>query len=116
MGYPRSGSSLLENLLSRSAQVTPTGESGSLFAALRLLSHDTAESPGSLLQCSAIADYRQPLLAAHQKILSLYDVDTTFFTDKSMNNYQDVGRWLQLYPGSRILWLQRDAEDTAVSC
>lgn len=113
---PRSGSSLLEKLLNENTHVSATGESATFFSALRQLSSSTAESPTTLLEPSAIEHHRKNLLQCHRNILDLYQTKTGFYTDKTLDNFLDVGRILQLYPQAKIIWLNRDPRDICISC
>ena len=113
---PRSGSSLLENILSKDASIKSSAESATLFSTLRRFSKISGETPITLLEPDALARHRDQLLRCHAEILQLYQIDTERFIDKSMENFLDVGRILMLYPNAKIIHLNRNPLDVCMSC
>lgn len=112
-GMARSGTSLLEQMLSTSPLVTSLGESG-LFHRLvcEMLSDPDVQwgsAPLPHAQCASLASlFRQRLLLEYPP--------KPYVTDKSLENIFLVGQILQVFPNARVILTRRDPRDTCVSC
>lgn len=110
VGMPRSGTSLVEQILASHPDVHPGGEMLTLSHTLRdfgwdLKNHGQAFDPSTL---AAIADsYR----AAIARIADQAPV----VTDKMPLNFRWVGPVLAAMPDARVLWTRRDARATCWS-
>ncbi len=115
LGMPRSGSSLVEQLLGAHPAVAARGERGELPALLGQLVDE--QVPGGVwtdlsLDAAALTGmarwYRERVCA---------DVgDAAVVVDKMPLNWPFVGLLPRLFPGCRVVWTVRDPLDTAVSC
>lgn len=117
VGMPRSGTSLVEQMLASHSQVAAGGE-------LELLAQLEARLPAQLgsqlsypeclqaAQADSLAALAQDYLAAIQPIAQ----GCRYVTDKLPGNYQRLGLIQCLFPHARIIHTVRDARDTCLSC
>jgi tetratricopeptide (TPR) repeat protein len=106
VGMPRSGTTLLAQLLGRHPQVCNRGELNWLpYIVDRLAQHDGLRQPGALHEASRLyfAHVRQD------------DPPRRWYVDKNPMNFLNVGYALSLFPNARILFCRRDPRDTALS-
>ncbi|MGE5626398.1 MAG: tetratricopeptide repeat-containing sulfotransferase family protein [Bacillota bacterium] len=116
IGMPRSGTSLLEQILASHPLVYGGGEMTYLHAELRRriglkLRDDFA--------AAVIALPDMELAAAASRFLSHLDElapDARHVTDKMPSNFMLLGLLHALFPNARIVHCQRDPMDTCVSC
>jgi sulfotransferase family protein len=119
VGMPRSGTSLVEQILASHPQVHGGGELDVMFkaatAAMQKLSRQGwAEFPQyfnrlSLGTADELADiYLQPLIALNPAAQRI--------TDKMPLNFLHVGLIALLFPQSRVIHCRRDPMDTCLSC
>lgn len=105
VGMPRTGTTLVAELLARHAQVCNRGELPWLpkIAQIPDLAGDPA--PGLLRQAAGIyqAQCRQD------------DSTARWFVDKQPLNFRYIGLMLALWPNARIVHCRRNARDTALS-
>jgi tetratricopeptide (TPR) repeat protein len=107
LGFPRSGTTLVEQILASHSQVTAKGE----LPALAEIANKTGY-PGALTQMDATAltrlgtDYLAEASAA----------PSAFFTDKMPSNFMLIGLIRLALPNARIIHCRRDAVDTCLSC
>ncbi len=102
VGLPRSGTTLVERILSAHSGVQGLGELASVDHWAR------KASPSDLQQASTLADYyveNLPELAA----------DAVAFVDKAPGNYAYLGAMAQAFPNALILNVVRDPRDIALS-
>jgi tetratricopeptide (TPR) repeat protein len=110
VGNPRSGSSLLEQILSCHPAVHAAGE--------RMALHRLAWSrPGGFPDGWAGADEAtlQTAADAYRAELAQLRGGRPIVTDKLPQNYLYIGLIAQLFPDAQILWCRRDPVDTALS-
>jgi len=116
VGFPRCGSTLVEQILSSHPDVSSAGETYALRYALRAYrgSHRLAEdfpdwiaglAPGAL---SEIAD-------DYLRRVARFNIDSAM-TDKALGNYRFVGMIHLLFPNAKVINVQRDPIDTCYSC
>ena len=114
VGMPRSGTSLVEQMLAAHPAVLAAGERLALFEAVRTLAGgDPGErwpavlddTPPSRLAALA-ADYLVPLAGEGKRVL----------TDKLPTNFLNLGLAALLFPRARVVWCRRDPLDTGLSC
>jgi tetratricopeptide (TPR) repeat protein len=105
VGVPRSGTTLLAELIARHPQVRNRGELGWLKLLVQRLSLTTADRLGPYEQAAAVyaAQLRQD------------DDDAHWLIDKQPLNLLHVDLIMALWPNARILHCQRHARDTALS-
>lgn len=115
VGMPRSGSTLLEQILASHPQVASVGESPSLNVIVqdtKARTHNGGDMVGLIKQ---IPD------EATRKIAARYLAETaqgaaTRVIDKSLHNFELLGFFAAILPRARIIHMRRDPMDTCVSC
>lgn len=113
VGMPRSGTSLLEQILAAHPEVSGGGEMKLMRQALGPL-EDLAEltaDPKAL--CARLKQAGQ---IYRRWVSDMLDADTPFITDKMPYNYRYLGLIPAMMPGAKILHIQRHPLDTCLSC
>jgi LPS sulfotransferase NodH len=110
IGMPRSGTSLVEQILSRHPGIHVCGELGAIGAlAGRWQDAAGVVRPADLTQ--------QQLSAAAEEYLRQAGAgDKGRFTDKMPANFMHLGLIQAMLPGSRVVHCRRDPLDTCLSC
>lgn len=106
VGQPRSGTTLMEMMLSVAPDIAGCGE-------LRLaadLSRPVLES-GSPFDAVAAAEFAQH----YRKLMPPLPDGATAFVDKMPHNYQQVGFLLSAFPDARVINMVRDPRDVGLS-
>lgn len=118
LGMPRSGTSLVEQILASHPQVYGAGELQDLTKVLESIrtSADKKQSemiPEGLLEldAGAFADLGKQYVARIRK----YSVDAKFITDKLPHNFLYIGFIRMILPNARIIHCTRDPMDTCLS-
>lgn len=117
VGLPRSGTSLLEQLLASSQQVVGCGELPDLPQLTKWI---TEFSGAELSWPEASRKISAPLLkdAAKRYLVTLEgfsSTDTLICTDKTPANFFHLGLFISLFPNGRVIWAKRDLRDVATS-
>ncbi|MBE9556053.1 MAG: sulfotransferase [Proteobacteria bacterium] len=111
VGMPRSGTSLVEQILASHPSVFGAGELNLINRAAIRLRHEAgyplAPAPKAILKdiSAAYLAYIKNLGAAADRI-----------TDKMPTNFRSLGLIAQLFPNARIIHVRRDPMDTCFSC
>jgi len=110
VGMPRSGTTLVEQILASHPQVQGAGE----LSSLRLAVESLGAFPQSLLNCSApdLARIGHDYL---ERIKPLVDGKDRL-VDKMPGNFVYAGLIPLILPGARIIHCRRDPVDTCLSC
>jgi tetratricopeptide (TPR) repeat protein len=120
VGMPRSGTTLVETMLSRHPDVLALGESGQIPALLTAVRHrrsaagrpadgsDTSDLPRDWLLARAEAMAKGWATAAAGRSFGVV-------TDKLPENSQSLGLIAQIFPGARVIHVRRHPLDTGVS-
>ncbi len=110
LGMPRSGSTLLEQILSSHRRVQGLGESDALAEAL------TDQYPFDLFAADP-PDHFRGLAEAYFKAMHARGWSSApRFVDKMLNNYMDIGLIHLMLPKAVILHSVRDPVDTCLAC
>jgi tetratricopeptide (TPR) repeat protein len=117
LGLPRSGTTLVEQILASHSQVYGAGElafAGECFESLPGICGINAAP----LECVPQLDERSVAEAARRYLDRLPRLGSgkTRITDKMPDNYLHVGFLHLLFPHARIIHCRRDLRDIAVSC
>lgn len=115
LGFPRSGTTLVEQILASHPDVHGAGELtyiGELAATLR--ARETVSFPACipLLDGNALRSAGEAYLAR----LRAWAPDAPRITDKMPDNYMFIGFIHLILPRARIIHLRRDPLDTCLSC
>jgi tetratricopeptide (TPR) repeat protein len=117
VGMPRSGTTLVEQILSSHPQVHGAGELGYLTSAEKLLRRRLGKDL-AYPECIALADGANCRRLAEEymkKIRDEHSADAKFVTDKMPDNFFRVGLIRILFPEAAIIHCRRNAMDTCNS-
>ncbi|HVX13304.1 MAG TPA: sulfotransferase [Pirellulales bacterium] len=118
VGMPRSGTSLVEQILASHPEVHAAGESEMMNhvwqAALDALSAGPSEYPACL--DGLTTEQADALGQLYSRSLIAPNPGASCVTDKLPLNFLHVGLIAVLLPGARIIDCQRDPRDTCLSC
>ncbi len=119
LGLPRSGTTLVEQILASHSQIHGAGELGDVTRLFQSLPKLTArpdlnafEAIGHLTIESARAAARQYL----QVLESLAPASACRVVDKMPDNFRMIGLIALLWPSARVIVCRRDLRDIAISC
>jgi tetratricopeptide (TPR) repeat protein len=116
VGQPRSGTTLIERVLTAHPEVQPAGELRHFIDALRHVSasHDLPRLSGALAERAAAADL--PALArTYLASTRRYAVNGRRFVDKQLSNYLYLPLILKTFPRARVLHVRRAPMDACFS-
>ncbi|HTW35986.1 MAG TPA: sulfotransferase [Rhizomicrobium sp.] len=115
LGFPRSGTTLLEEILACHPDVITTGEKDALSGIVReLLGGPQHLAHLQFLDAREIAQYRKrywDTLASHR-----IDVENRILVDKQPFNTIRLPLIAKLFPEARIIFCLRDPRDVVLSC
>ncbi len=114
VGLPRSGTTLVEQILSAHPQVFAAGEvkfAGESFAALGGNGLDAAEGLRRLDHTTA-----QGLAMRHLDRLRALNGSARRIVNKMPDNYMYLGLVASLFPRAKLIYCRRDLRDVAISC
>jgi tetratricopeptide (TPR) repeat protein len=115
VGMPRSGTTLLERLLSAHAGVRAAGELSDLSRITRYLM--TKAGPPAADWPDRIApEHARSAAAEYLRRLDEIDADAERVTDKMPFNVVHLGEFLGLFPAAGVLLIRRHPADICVSC
>jgi len=117
VGMPRSGSTLLEQILNSHPAIQGIGEHREMRDIMRKLPQQIA-SKRLVPECIAEISAPQSRVLARRYLDSLpkTDKDTARIVDKMLGNFLRLGMIALLFPNARIIHCQREALDTCLSC
>lgn len=120
VGMPRSGTTLVEQVLASHSQVTAAGElgdiagiAGSLGKIRRGIDYPRAlrELPAATLR-KALRDFA----GQYTRRLATFDPQARYVVDKAPGNYRFLGLIALLFPTAKIIHCQRAPLDVGLSC
>lgn len=111
VGMPRSGSTLVEQILSSHSMVSAAGEVNALDRALALVSDPLKRASAATVADELLLDIRRGYL----RNLPRPTLDRPFVTDKMLVNYRWVGFIAMALPHARIIHTRREAVATCWS-
>jgi tetratricopeptide (TPR) repeat protein len=117
VGMPRSGTTLVEQILSCHADVHGAGERGEIQTIVDDISNESSTGdayPGCLSTISSaqLDRHAEEYLATMQRLGG----NARRVIDKLPHNHRHLGLIEQLYPKARIIHCRRDSLDTCLSC
>jgi tetratricopeptide (TPR) repeat protein len=119
VGMPRSGTTLVEQVLASHPRVSGAGELGCVAEIAGELASPCADGPpGPSAQVIADLDGRSLRAIADRYLARLDEFDRTsdHVVDKMPSNYLYLGLIAALWPEARIIVCRRDPRDIALSC
>ncbi|ABK44235.1 sulfotransferase [Magnetococcus marinus MC-1] len=114
LGMPRSGTTLVEEIVARHSSVTPAGELPLLNEALGALMAPLMA--GESLPVEQVAESILEARSYYRKELKARQITTPWYTDKSPGNFRFAGILPVLFPEAKIIHCQRDPVETLFSC
>jgi Flp pilus assembly protein TadD len=109
VGMPRSGSTLIEQILDSHPDSGSLGECDLFAEALSAVGVRGASQCLSREQAQSVA--RLYLNAARQR-----EPAARILTDKTLSNYLHIGQIAQTFPQAKVIHCERNAADTCLSC
>jgi tetratricopeptide (TPR) repeat protein len=115
VGMPRTGSTLLEQVLAGHPLISSVGESLSLR---RIVNETGVPTHNGSMMVKAIKEmpHDAAVRLAERYLAETSRPDATRVIDKSLHNFELLGFFAGMLPKARIIHLVRDPMDTCVSC
>ena len=116
-GLPRSGTTLVEQILVSHSRIADGGEVNLLRAALIPTRDHSLD--GALRYEQRMAEREDPwgdLAADYFRLLEMRFGTRDLVVDKTLGHSHFMGLLQNMLPGARVVWMRRDPEDTALSC
>jgi len=116
VGLPRSGSTLVEQILASHSQVDGTHELPDLPRVIRTINQQKPEGKN---YPQALRHYGKELATLGQQYIestSRYRAASPFFTDKMPNNFASVGLIALILPNAKIVNARRHPLDSCMGC
>lgn len=114
VGMPRSGTSLLEQIVASHPQAGGVGERQDPFILLEDLAADTGRAFPDLLAAAGV-ERLDAAATAYLTMLDRVGATESRVTNKALGLDRVVGFLARLLPGARFLWIHRDPRDAILS-
>ncbi len=115
LGLPRSGTTLLEQIISVDAEVTPMGEVNALEMALKPFVKGKLLSEATDFSNVLSADLIVKIRTEYYRLVNERKASTRVIVDKSLSNGRYLPLIKRLFPNAPIVWIKRDELDNAWS-
>ncbi len=119
LGMPRSGTTLIEQIISSHPDVCATGENGVMLKIEKELIHNAKVQNvpyPDIVTRLAPANMKKPGNSYMKNIASFFEGAAKHFTDKTPLNFLHVGLINLILPNAKIIHTKRNALDTCLSC
>jgi tetratricopeptide (TPR) repeat protein len=107
VGLPRSGSTLLEQILASHSQVEPTAELQAMEAVIRDRSHKTGRKYPELMEELSSGEVREAGEDYLARAAPYRRLNRPFFIDKMPNNFSYLGAILTCLPNAKVIDARR---------
>ncbi len=114
VGMPRSGTTLLEQVLAAHPRVAGAGESGGIGAISNRCLRNAGGARAAIRQMDA--DAARSWAAAYREGLEQYRGGAERIVDKMPDNFQALWCIAAVFPRAKLIHMRRDARDTCLSC
>ena len=115
IGMPRSGTSLVEQILSSHSQVYGAGELDDIDNILYQLDEENTGNTYPLWADKLTPEQLKEKAASYLDRINLLSENTRYVSNKMPHNFLNLGFIRQLFPKARFIHCTRDAKDTALS-
>ena len=115
VSLPRSGSTLIEQILASHSQVTGGGERRDLYSTIEAESQRRGVALAGWAQAAGPEDWER-LGQDYLRRAEKWRGATPRFVDKMLDNWRFVGAMVAMLPAARIVVCRRDPVETAFSC
>jgi tetratricopeptide (TPR) repeat protein len=116
VGMPRSGTSLVEQIIDSHPQAAGAGELETLRQLARSLTQAQGPTDWTGIMDSLSISQAEKLSRSYLHTLRRTDALALRITDKMPTNFINLGLAGQVLPGARVIHCTRDPYDTALSC
>jgi tetratricopeptide (TPR) repeat protein len=118
VGMPRSGTSLIEQILSTHPDIHGAGELSDLENILFAVAKDAGKSAENYAEAAAQLSAEACLRLGDTYIDRVWKLapSATRITDKMMSNFAHIGMIRRMFPNARIIHAMRDPMDSCFSC
>jgi tetratricopeptide (TPR) repeat protein len=116
VGLPRSGSTLIEQILASHSMVDGTHELPDLPRIIKMINDQRPQGVGYPM---ALAHYGKDLAQLGQEYIEAtrrYRKDAPYFTDKMPNNFAGIGLIAAILPNAKIVNARRHPLDSCMGC
>lgn len=114
VGFPRSGTTLLDTMLGGHPQLTVLEEQPTLQAMLDYLTRYVGDYPGAL--ATMTSSEQQAMIRAYRNVVTVGEGESGCLLDKSPFNTVHIGLIERIFPGAPILFSTRHPCDVVWSC
>ena len=116
VGMPRSGTTLVEQILASHPQVHGAGELKYIQRAVLSLPKASSSGDGKTFTTKVNAQLIRKLAESHLQLLKEFGGDAVRVTDKMPDNFAHLDFIYALFPKARVIHCRRDPVDTCLSC